>query len=57
MEVREVIWGTNIDMLRYYKSGQGTRVDAWWVIEDRNLCGMDEVEKELSEGAVKMEVA
>ena len=44
-------------MLRYYKSGQGTRVDARWVIEDGDLSGMYEVEKELGEGAIQMEVA
>ena len=56
MQVREVIRGTNIDMVRYHKSGQGTRVDARWVIEDWNLGRMNEVEEELGEGGVEMKV-
>ena len=43
-------------MLRYQKSGQGTRVNTRWVIEDRDLGRMDKMEEEFCEGAVEMEV-
>jgi hypothetical protein len=43
-------------MLRYQKSGQGTRIDTRWVIEDRDLGRMDKMEEEFCEGAVEMEV-